>query len=315
MLNNDYTGRVIDGHCHIASNQFIPTEFFLGLAQNMRVKLQALGANKTINQLLDNFLKGSQDHEGDRLLAEMTAASIDQAVLLLPDFTYVMDTELTIAEMFEKHNKIRLKHKDRFIIFAGVDPRWGADGIDLFEKGVTEYGFRGLKLYPPCGYSPSDESLYPYYEICKKFHLPVLFHSGPSSPTLEFGYSAPSLIDKAAFDFPDVNFIIAHGGVTQAEETCRMCAYRPNVYTDISAFLGSLHPMGWSVAMTELFKRGINHKIIFGTDWPVFQNSGGHRKVMAKFTGPNGPLKDLAKAQQSLIMHKNIERLLSATEG
>src|SRR5690606_26723281 len=94
------------------------------------------------------------------------------------------------------------RHPGRFYVFAGVDPRWGLDGIRLFERGVGEYGFHGLKLYPPCGYSPSDPRLYSLYEICASRGLPVLTHVGGTSPALAFDTSDPILLDQAARSFP-----------------------------------------------------------------------------------------------------------------
>jgi predicted TIM-barrel fold metal-dependent hydrolase len=305
-----YDGTVIDGHCHIASTHFIPQEFFEGFCRNVLAKMEATGASKPLGALLDTYLTRSQDHLGDALVAEMSAGGIDRAVVLLPDFTYVMKSELTIAEMFKEHFDILKRHPGRFFVFAGADPRWGLDGVNLFEKGVKEYGFRGLKLYPPCGYSPSDRSLYPYYEICREHRLPVLLHVGPTSPALDFSYSHPYLIDGAARDFPDVNFILAHGAVHFVDDCVALCAYRPNVYLDTSAFLASTHPMGWQTALAELFRKNINHKILFGTDWPVFRFSGGHKKVMDNFRSEEGPLVHVSPVQRNWLMSRNIERLL-----
>jgi hypothetical protein len=306
-----YDGEVIDAHCHIASSHFIPRAFFEGLSSNVAAKLAATGIKKSISSLVDAYLAQSQDHQGDDLIKEMDSAGISQAVLLLPDFTHVMQSEMTISEMFALHYAILARRPERFFVFAGVDPRWGADGLALFERGVTEYGFKGLKLYPPCGYSPSDRSLYPYYEICRKYRLPVLLHIGPTAPTLEFSFSQPYLIDRAALDFPDVNFILAHGAVHFAEDCAALCNYRPNVYLDTSAFLGSMHPGGWKTALAELFHKNINHKILFGTDWPVFRNSGGHKKVMDSFLAKEGPLGNVSAVQQRWLMTKNIKRLLN----
>lgn len=305
-----YDGEIIDAHCHISSTHFIPRAFFEGLCSNIQAKLAATGVKRTVAALLEGYLAGSQDHEGDGLIVEMDQAGIAAAVLLLPDFTFVMETDLSIAEMFAMHHRILQRHPGRFFVFAGADPRWGRDGIELFERGVTEYGFSGLKLYPPCGYSPSDPTLYPYYEICRQHRLPVLLHIGPTSPTLDFRWSQPWLIDQAARDFPDVNFILAHGAVHFVDDCAALCAYRPNVYLDISAFMGSMHPGGWKVALAELFRKNINHKILFGTDWPVFRNSGGHIKVMQSFLAADGPLSNVSTVQRKWLMSKNIRRLL-----
>jgi len=306
-----YSGHLIDAHCHVASTRFIPPAFFEGLCRNVAVRLAANGAPRSIPDLMEMYAKSSQDHEADGLVGEMDSAGIHQAVLLLPDFTFVMKSELTIAEMWARHHEIQSKHAGRFFVFGGVDPRWGADGLALFEKGVREYGFRGLKLYPPCGYSPSDRSLYPYYEICRAHRLPVLMHVGPTSPTLDFSFGHPGLVENAARDFPEVDFILAHGAVNHVDACTSLCAYRPNVYLDISAFLGSTHPGGWQAALGELFRMNLNHKILFGTDWPVFRYSGGHKKVMDEFLGASGPLAGVSKVQQRWLMSRNAARLLN----
>jgi predicted TIM-barrel fold metal-dependent hydrolase len=313
MSEKIYKNEVIDAHCHIASTHFVPQAFFEGFCRNVAVKLEVTGVKKSIGALLDGYLTQSQDHQGDALVNEMASAGIDRAVLLLPDFTHVMKSDVTISEMFDLHYAILQRHPGRFFVFAGADPRWGADGVALFEKGVKEYGFKGLKLYPPCGYSPSDKSLYPYYEICRQHKLPVLLHVGPTSPALEFSYSQPYLVDRAALDFPDVNFILAHGAVHFVEDCSALCAYRPNIYLDTSAFLGSTHPGGWQLALAELFKKNINHKILFGTDWPVFRYSGGHKKVMDSFLASDGPLAKVSSIQQNWLMSKNVKRLLNIT--
>lgn len=310
-----YHGPVVDGHCHVASTRFIPREFLLGLCRNIEVRLLAQGVHKPLQQLVEMYCQSSQDHQADDLVREMDGAGIDQAVLLLPDFTHVMRSELSIAEMFEEHHRIAQRHAGRFFVFAGADPRWGRDGVALFEKGITDYGFKGLKLYPPCGYSPSDRALYPYYELCRAHGLPVLLHIGPTSPALDFSHAHPSRLEQAALDFPEVNFILAHGAVNHAEACASLCTYRPNVYLDVSAFVGSTHPGGWCAALSALFRCNLNHKILFGTDWPVFRFSGGHKKVMDQFLGTQGPLAGVSATQRAWLMYRNLQRLLGLTAG
>src|ERR1051326_6062280 len=102
-------------------------------------------------------------------------------------------------------NKKVIDRSDRFIAFSSVDPRRGKEGVELFEKVVSEWGFRGLKVYSPCGFSPSDKRMFPYYEICSQRRLPVLTHVGPSSASLSFKRSNPLGVDDAALNFPKVN--------------------------------------------------------------------------------------------------------------
>ena len=46
--------------------------------------------------------------------------------------------------------------------------------MKLFRKSIEQYHFSGFKVYPPCGFEIDDERLFPYYEICDNYRLPVL---------------------------------------------------------------------------------------------------------------------------------------------
>ena len=303
--------RVIDAHSHIASVEHIPKSFIEGAVANMVAAFEAQGLPVTSRKLTDMFLQKMQDPLCDELVAEMDAAGVEKTVLLVADFTYALkDCALTIEESLRKHRAVLERHPGRFEVFGGVDPRWGKDGLALFERSVVEYGFRGLKLYPPCGYSPSDRALFPFYEICAQHRIPVLMHTGPTSAALSFSTSNPWLVDEAAHTFPTVNFILAHGSVNFTDECAMMCRFRPNVFLDVSAFQ-TLSQLGMEVALKRTFTQGINHKVLFGTDWPVFRMQGDQKTFVEFATAEGGPMDDLNDSEKCLILHGNIERILS----
>jgi uncharacterized protein len=274
----------VDFHCHIASAEFFPRSFVDGAVENMAVHFLNRGIPAKREKIAALFLAKMQDANCDELVAQMDEAGIQRSVLLLADFTYALrDTPLTIEEMVQRHRAVMLRHPGRLCAFAGIDPRWGTDGLALFERCAGEYGFHGLKVYPPCGFSPSSALLYPYYEICAQLHLPVLVHIGATSPILDFELARPIHIDKAARDFPGVNFILAHGSVHYPDECAMLCSHRPNVYLDVSGFeiaeLARLH---------AVFLRRINHKVLFGTDWPFFRMQGTQRDFVDRLTQNDG---------------------------
>jgi predicted TIM-barrel fold metal-dependent hydrolase len=306
---------VIDAHINVASTLTIPPAFIDVQAANAFARLEAMGQAVPKTRVVDRVRALYQDDHADRLVAEMDAAGIASAVLLAPDFTHVTDCRLTPAELAEHHAEIRRRHPGRFEVLMGVDPRNGDDGIALFEKCVDDYGFLGVKLYPLCGYSASDRSLYPYYEICAAKGLPVLCHTGPGWQQLDFSYGQPLLLDTAAKDFPTVNFILAHGGVTHVEETTYMCAFRPNVFMDVSGFVAVLHPDGWPKHLNEVFRRGINHKIIFGTSWPAFKMSTSFTSVMTEILDGDAVFAGVKAKDRRMILSGNITRLMNARDG
>jgi predicted TIM-barrel fold metal-dependent hydrolase len=302
---------IIDAHCHIASEKYTPRSFIDGAIANALTKLTAQRIPVTRATIAAAYEKKMQDRLCDELVAEMAQAGVDKSILLIPDFTYALDDcQLTIEEAFLGHHEVLRRHAGKLEVFGGVDPRWGRDGVDLFERSLRELGFRGLKVYPPCGYSPSTPEMFPFYELCAQHHAPVVVHIGPTSPALAFHTSYPFLLDEAARLFPAVNFILAHGSVSFTEECAMMCAFRPNVYLDLSAYQSTLSsgPAGHAVRRTT--SRGINHKVLFGTDWPVFRLQADQKTFVTELTSDNGPLAELPASECEMILHENVERLL-----
>lgn len=298
---------IIDFHCHIASEMCFPRSFQDGVVANMMVALESKGLAVTRDKVAKMHAGTLQDPLCDQLIKEMDEARIKEAVLLLPDFTYALrDSTHSIEELINHHKLVRDRHPGRFRVLVGVDPRWGADGLALFEKAIVEYGFDGMKLYPPCGYALSDEMLYPYYEICSRYSLPVLTHIGATSPVLDFEIAQPIFIDKAARDFPGIDFVLAHGSIHYPDECAMLCNNRPNIYVDVSGYEAA-----GTAGLRRLLSRGINHKVIFGTDWPVFRLQGRQASFVERLEKESTFPDSMPDAERNLFFHKNAERLLS----
>lgn len=276
---------IIDCHTHLASSQVIPAPFIRGMSENIYAGTAAASYPAPLNSI-DTALRGmmSFDDSGDRLVAEMDQAGIDRSVLLIVDFGICFpDAFPDLEAVYTLHHNVMQRHPGRFEVFAGIDPR-RENGIGLFEKSVKEWGFSGLKLYPPCGYSPSDTRLFPYYEICRQQGIPVLLHTGPTSPRLSFTYASPDWIEEAAFQFPDVRFILAHGAFMMQDQAALLAEYRPNIYLDVSGFTNALRMEKFETILTGHKKRGILHKLLFGTDWPIHKLSGNQATLIRLFT-------------------------------
>jgi uncharacterized protein len=303
--------KIIDGHINLASTHYIPKKFIEDTASNMHQRMTAYGQDIPKAKLIDKLLTQYQDHQADELAEEMVRADIDHAILLFPDFSCCnVEMELSVEEIAEKHHQVLVRHPGKFSIFAGVDPRKGQEGLDFFEKCIKEYGFKGMKLYPPAGYSPSDTRLFPYYEICSREKIPVLSHTGPGWHSLDFSMGNPMLLDEATRQFPSVNFIMGHGGVSYLDDASYLCTYRENVYMDISGFTAVVHPDGWQKHLNNLFHMGMNHKIIFGTSWPAFRMTTTLQKLMQNFLPTESVFENIKSKELKMIMFKNVASLL-----
>src|SRR6478736_812646 len=299
---------VVDAHCHLAWEHCVPPAFIQGALDNLLSGIAARRSNFSRSAILDRFLGMMQDPHADGLVRSMREAGIVRSNLLVPDMTYALpNSKYTIEELLIHHHQVAQRHPGMFELFAGVDPRWGADGIALFERAVSELGYRGLKVYPPCGFDPSHDSMFPYYEICAAKGFPVLVHIGPTSPALSFSTSHPLHLDRACQSFPNVNFILGHGAASFATDCIALAAFRPNVFIELSG-IQSVGSLPAAVAkLRPLSERGLNHKILFGSDFPVFQVPLG--ELAAAVFDERGPLSDASEADVRLVASGNVRRL------
>lgn len=304
---------VIEGHCHLASTKAVPEAFFRGVAMNMAASAKGQGRSIREDAMLNVLLAQHGDHYGDRLVSEHQEAGVSGAVLLVPDFSYALESELSYREVIYHHIQVCKRHQGHFYLFPGVDPRWGHEALSFFEMLVKNGFANGLKLYPPCGFSPSDPICYPLYEICKSYDIPVLLHTGPTSPALTFRYADPFLLDDAAKDFPEVRFIAAHGAVNYWKEHLMLAKFRPNIFLDVSGFHAVVGECGWREHLKKILSEGLNHKLIFGTDWPIFRAQGTMKSLLSEFFSEDGVLSSLSECDVKKFMFYNISSVIGCS--
>ena len=295
---------VIDCHSHVASARYIPDEFFDGWIDNV----EANTASHTPQQraILSKMFKAINDDPlCDEFVAQMDQAGIARAVLLIIDFKYVYgDPFDDLIEIYRLHSEVLSRHPGRFLCYAGVDPRRGLAGVEYLEIGLRDFGFSGLKLYPPCGFSPSDERLNPYYDVCAAYRVPVLSHIGPTTPALSFQYSRPDGIDDAARRFPGVNFILGHAGSTHYQDAALMAEYRPNVFLDVSGFQAAARRGQFDELIRFHKLHGIINKLLFGTDWPIHRMQGDQAKWVREFEN---------LVSKKILTSRELERVMGGT--
>jgi predicted TIM-barrel fold metal-dependent hydrolase len=302
---------IIDCHSHIASSKSIPRDFFSGWIENIKVnspieidKLKSKGLEMLFDRL-------NNDPHCDEMVMEMDKAGIDKSVLLIIDFKYVYGDKFDdLEDVYLHHKAVMERHPGRFEVFAGIDPNRSSLGIELFEKSIREWGFSGLKVYPPCGFSPSDDRLFPYYEICGRYGVPVLSHVGPTTPELDFKFSWPIEIDRAARLFPNVNFILGHAGSVLFEDASVLAEYRPNIYLDFSGFQNELRRGNFFDIIKYHKSKGIVNKLLFGTDWPIHRLNGTQVNWVQAFLDAKEK-GILSESELEKIFHLNIQKLLT----
>ena len=159
---------------------------------------------------------------------------------------------------------------------------------------IRASGLKGLKLHPDMQTCQSDdERLFPVYEACCEFGLPVLIHCGDKVRD----YSHPRHLRRAIDRFPELTVIAAHlGGWSHWDEAFEYLG-PTNCYLDISSCTMFLPP---DEVATYIRAFGA-HRALFGTDFPVWNPTTEVNTFLAL---------DLSDDEKEMVAYKNAERLL-----
>ncbi len=144
----------------------------------------------------------------------------------------------------------------------------------MIDTLARENEIIGIKLYPGFElYYPNEERCHALNELCIKYGMPVLFHSGDTmgEPWRE-KHNSPEQIAQAAVRFPGLKVIIAHFSDPRLTACRDVVLGHPNIYADIS---GLAYPEVVAHHGAEAISRVVTDmvasqpdKVLFGTDWP-----------------------------------------------
>ncbi|MBK9154879.1 MAG: amidohydrolase family protein [Chloracidobacterium sp.] len=178
---------------------------------------------------------------------------------------------LTPNEMIETRAEINGLAKSKRLIAHGLfSPDLGKANLEEMHRQAEQLKPEAWKGYPgqpladgSVGWWMDDEKVaYPFYEYSRKIGIKnICVHKGLPLPGWELDHSSPRDVEKAAKDFPNLNFLIYHAGfkgvrdampavqddfktVTDIPWISDLCAMRKrnprmtNVYMDLGTTFG-----------------------------------------------------------------------------
>jgi predicted TIM-barrel fold metal-dependent hydrolase len=259
---------VVDAHMHaIAGSDWFPVEY--GGAENHWWREVRWRGEKKSREYFESALAEMPDPDGSKAVARLDEAGIDVCVTMPMDHGYSFGDECTIS--IEEMNRISCgfaaETGGRVRSFCGVDPR-RPGAAELLRTAIDEWGARGLKLYPTNGFAPDDPVLHPLYDVVAERGLPVLLHGGHSGRRQKSKYGHPMLVDAAAADYPEVNFIIGHSGRWEgwSKEAFAVAIFKTNVILDMSLWQHWASPDEICRALLWLKDRVGLDRVVFASD-------------------------------------------------
>lgn len=207
----------------------------------------------------------------DLLLAEMEKNGVGSAIII-PDNIEGSDN---IADL-EKAIELIGDRKNLFLLGSPQIIQRGSDKLEKYQKLLEVGKIKGIKFFPGHDpYYPTDERCLPYYELCEKLDVPVLFHTGENSGDNECAkWNDPKYIVEIAKKYPKLKVIITHYYWPKLDYCYGITKDVPNIYFEIAAMADAevIEKSGGIEKIREVLKKTISDrpdKVIFGTDWPM----------------------------------------------
>ncbi len=201
----------------------------------------------------------------DKYCEDMAEQGIEKVVtwgiVMLP-----YDCNSTVEEVADVANR----HPQHIIPFHCGNPLGGKEAVQDLERAVKDFGFKGMKVFPPYNWIyPDDERIFPLYEKCAELGVPIVVHTGF---TFNHGaylkYHHPEDLDTVCARFPEVPVIAAHFGFQFVEEAMTLMFKYRNLHADLAWFL--LYPLDWLGRVFAFAKHfGLIDRIMFGSDYPL----------------------------------------------
>lgn len=182
------------------------------------------------------------------------------------------------------------KYPDRLIAYARMNPRYGDDAVELFDRAIRDYHMRGLKLHPVSYVMhPASEPTLDLIRHAATLGVPTLFHCGDEE------FSMPLQIAEAAALVPEAKIILGHmGGYFHVKDAIRVAKRHPNLILETSA-----------MPYPSLIKEAVDvlgvERVLFASDGPGCDPSIEVEKVHRA---------GLTSEQEERIYSGNIEQLL-----
>jgi predicted TIM-barrel fold metal-dependent hydrolase len=208
----------------------------------------------------DTSWKHNFDCRPEQLLEATKACDKVIVFAIQAPFTGITGSQEEVARFVREH-------ADGFEGWCSVDPNDPAC-VEQLEYYVRKLGLRGLKLGPIYqNFNPADPKHLPLFRKAESLGIPINWHQGTSFVRAgPLKYANPILLEDIAVACPQLHMIISHMGHPWETECVVLIRKHPHLYADTSAL--HYRPLRHYQAFMTALEYGVEHKLIFGSDFP-----------------------------------------------
>jgi uncharacterized protein len=201
------------------------------------------------------------------LLNKMNKNKIDYAIIIPDNIQNSRIGDLNKCLEITKDEK-------KLFLLGSIDIKTqGKEWIDKLDYLLKEEKIKGIKIFP--GHDPIypiDERLFPVYELCQKYDIPLVVHTGENSKDSDLGkYNDPKYLVALTEKFHGLKILICHYFWPRIEYCYNMTKKHPRIYFDTSALANKeVLEMSGEETLKHFLKRTIMERpgqVLYGSDY------------------------------------------------
>ena len=136
-------------------------------------------------------------------------------------------------------------YPDRFFSSYGANPNNGMEEVRTIKRLHKEHGIKAVTGFPSglCPQVPlNDKKYYPIYATCVELDIPICLCVGVPGPRIPMEPQKVEHIDEVCWFFPELKFVMRHGGEPWVDLAVKLMLKYPNLYYSTSAFAPKHYP-------------------------------------------------------------------------
>ena len=137
------------------------------------------------------------------------------------------------------------KYPNRFFASYGGNPNNGMAEVRKIRELHKEHGLKAVTGFPSglCPQVPlNDKKYYPIYATCVDLDIPICLCLGVPGPRIPMEPQKVEHIDEVCWFFPELKFVMRHGGEPWVDLAVKLMLKYPNLYYSTSAFAPKHYP-------------------------------------------------------------------------
>ena len=199
----------------------------------------------------------------EEMIALMDQTGVDKVFLCSCIMFSYWQKRVIMEDSTEDIAKVVKKYPRRFVGMTSYNPYRIKESLQIIEKAVKQYGFKGVYVHIFGFDMPlNDARMYPLYAKCQELGIVVSMQVGYVLEAMPSEHARPILLDRIALDFPDLKIIGSHTGYPWEEELIAICYKYDRVYFGADAH----RPKYWSESVKKNISSRLQDKAIFGTN-------------------------------------------------